>query len=383
MNKTLTISSNARLGRGGQGLNLRHMVEGLGASFDLAVVSQDAGDRQQWREIPSSRLADILAKVPIARRLRDWQTLLSESSFDRRAAQVLTPTDLFQGATGQCLHSFKRARQLGARLVLDVVTTHVDDFAAQQERECALFGIRGTVHPRLRKRMILEYEAADLIRVMSHHAQRTLAERGVDPEKILVVPPPLSLDDFTASSLDHSTFRVCYVGLLEPWKGFHYLIEAFSALNLPDSALDLWGGSGSRPVTRYLEDQMARNPSIHLIPAEVRTIGYARVYGESSVFVSPSLADGFGYVVAEAMASGIPVIVTSSTGAADVVIDGVNGYIIPPRDREALADRLLHLAQNPSLVSTMGTAARKTAMQLTIDAFRACYVPTLQSLKPR
>lgn len=376
----MILSSNAAPGRGGQGLNLQHMIAGLGDAFNLSVYSQSSAGSGSSHAIAPSRIAADFPRIPVVRRLRDWQTLIGDTTFDRRVAEKLTPADLFQGVTGQCLSSLLRARKLGSRLVLDVVTTHVNDFAAQQDRECSLFGIRPATHPRLRRRMIREYEAADLIRVMSPHAKRTMVENGVDSEKILVVPPPLSLEEFFPASFDDSIFRVCYVGLLEPWKGFHYLVEAFAALNLPHSALDLWGGPGSRPVSRYIREWMARNPSINLKRGDVRSTGYAEVYGKSSVLVSPSLADGFSYVVGEAMASGIPVIVTDTTGAADIVVDGVSGYIIPPRDRDALADRLLHLSRNPALVRSMGRAARESAMQLTLDAFRTRYIPRLTSL---
>ena len=60
------------------------------------------------------------------------------------------------------------------------------------------------------------------------------------------------------------------------------------------------------------------------------------------------------------MASGIPVIVTRSTGAADLVVDGQNGYVVPPQDAEAIRDRLAHLAAHPALLRQMGQAARDT-----------------------
>ena len=92
---------------------------------------------------------------------------------------------------------------------------------------------------------------------------------------------------------------------------------------------------------------------------EVRT-RYGEVYGKSTVLVHPSLSEGFGYVVAEAMASGIPVIVSRNAGAADLVVDGENGYVVPARDWEAIRDRLAHLASHPALVEKMGRAARAT-----------------------
>jgi glycosyltransferase involved in cell wall biosynthesis len=205
-------------------------------------------------------------------------------------------------------------------------------------------------------------------------------ERGFSDKQVVVIPPPINIDEFPEARFAESKFRVSFVGLIEPWKGFHYLIDAFNALDLPDSELVLWGGPGTRAVSSYLEEQMARNPAIAVKPVEVRRYGYGEVYGKSSVLVQPSLADGFSYVVAEAMASGIPVIVTSSTGASEIVVDGINGYVVPPADSDAIRDRLAHLAAHPALLREMGHAARETARSLTFEKFRQRYVSCLESL---
>jgi glycosyltransferase involved in cell wall biosynthesis len=173
---------------------------------------------------------------------------------------------------------------------------------------------------------------------------------------------------------------VSFVGLLEPWKGFHHLIAAFDLLRLPDSELILWGGPGSPPVNRFLRAAIARNPAIVVHPVEVRQIGYGEVYARSSVFVHPSLSDGFGYTVLEAMASGLPVIVTDGTGAADLIVDGHNGYVVPGGQSDPIAERLEHLYHNPALMRRMGEAARRTAADLTLERFRRLYVARLQAL---
>src|SRR5262249_15354646 len=159
---------------------------------------------------------------------------------------------------------------------------------------------------------------------------------------------------FPTAAFGHETFRVCFVGLFEPWKGLHYLIDGFNQASLTDAELVLWGAPGARPIAKYLATAISGNPAIRIEPAEVRRIGYENVYAKSSVFVQPSLSDGFGYTVAEAMASGIPVIVTETTGAAEMVSDGENGYVIPSRDSGAIAERLRYLAVNPGLVRRMG-----------------------------
>ena len=380
MRPFLILAANAILQQGGQGLNFYHMLEGSRAAFGLSVFCRARCPGVKTQVVPDSRASKVIGKVPFVRRLRDWQTFAGDVHFDRYVARRIPKANIFQGVTGQCAESLGVAREHGCRTLLDVVTVHIDDFGAQQDRECFRFQVRPAINTRLRERIRIEYGRADLIRVMSERAKATFVERGFSPERVVVISPPIALEEFPAARFEEPKFRISFVGLIEPWKGFHYLVEAFNSLNLPDSELVLWGGSGSRPVSRYLREQMARNPSIVLKPVEVRRYGYAEVYGKSNVLVHPSLADGFGFVVAEAMASGIPVIVTSSTGASDLIVDGHNGYIVPPGDSDAIRDRLAHLATHPSLVSEMGHAARETARSLTFQKFRQRYVSCLEAL---
>ena len=76
-------------------------------------------------------------------------------------------------------------------------------------------------------------------------------------------------------------------------------------------------------------------------------------YGRSSVFVLPSVEDGFGYVTAEAMGCGLPVIVSSSAGSADIVSHGKNGFVVPPRSPEAIQEALESLLRDPELRASM------------------------------
>lgn len=383
MKPRLMLSANANLHHGGQGLNLHHMIEALSFPFHLSVYCRSANTEVRSTIVPNSGRADFINRLPVLRRLRDWNTYFSNVDFDRYVARRLEPADIFQGVTGGCAESLLVAKSLGCKTVVDSVTTHIDDFGAHQDRECARFGVRPSIHSRLRDRMRDEYRRADLIRVMSTHAQETFLERGFAQDQVAVAPPPIDVDEFPAATFSGSKFRVSFVGLIEPWKGFHYLVEAFDSLKLSGSELVLWGGSGSRPVSKYLAGYVSRNPSIKVRPVEVRSFGYGEVYGKSNVLVHPSLADGFGYVVAEAMASGIPVIVTRSTGAAELVEDGKNGYVVPAGDRDAIADRLRHLAMNPELVRRMGEAARESMRGLTLEAFRDRLVSKLKAVLER
>ncbi|MGB6829061.1 MAG: glycosyltransferase, partial [Terracidiphilus sp.] len=143
-------------------------------------------------------------------------------------------------------------------------------------------------------------------------------------------------------------------------KGVHILVEAFKMANLKNSELAIAGGGDPRfqavidkinaPNTRFLG--VVPNPEL------------PPVYRSASVFVLPSFEDGFGMVVLEAMASGCPVIVSSSAGASDVVSEGSNGFIVPAGDVNAIAGHLEYLHRNPDVCVEMGRRAVDTARRM-------------------
>jgi glycosyltransferase involved in cell wall biosynthesis len=266
------------------------------------------------------------------------------------------------------------------RTVVESLTVHADLADAIFTESCRAFGVRSPLHARSVERTRREYAAADLIRVSSERTRRTFLERGVPAERLVVAYPPFDLAAFPVARFAHDRFRVAFVGALEPWKGFQVLVQAFESLADPRSELCLWGGSGSRPVARYLNAHAGPERRVIVQAVDVRAFGYDRVYGEASVLVHPSLTDGFGLVVGEAMACGLPVVVTDRTGAADLVVEGVNGYVVPAGDADAIRDRLAHLAANPALVRSMGAAAREAMRAWTLERFRASLVPPLLAL---
>jgi glycosyltransferase involved in cell wall biosynthesis len=215
---------------------------------------------------------------------------------------------------------------------------------------------------------------------MSQRSAETFWERGFSRDRIFVAHPCFDLAEFPAASFSESGFRILFVGLLEPWKGFHYLIDAYREVQAKDVELHLWGGSGSRGVARYLDESLRLCPGLKIHAAEVRKAGYGAVYGKASVLVLPSVSDGFGYVVAEAMASGLPVIASSACGASDLIEDGVNGFVTPVRDSQAIAEKLDLLIRNPSLMRQLGAAARRTISALSLESFRRSYCTRLQEL---
>lgn len=106
----------------------------------------------------------------------------------------------------------------------------------------------------------------------------------------------------------------------------------------------------------------------------------AEKYCESDAFVFPTLGEGYGLVVLEAMSCGLPVISSDHAGGNDAVEENINGHVFPAGDDEALKQILLKLYKNRSVTLEMGKNARKTAEKLTWNRYYKCYPEQLHDL---
>ena len=157
--------------------------------------------------------------------------------------------------------------------------------------------------------------------------------------------------------------RVLYVGSLGQRKGLSYLFEA-ARLCGRSIELSVLGVKPAEPCAA-LERALAAHRWLPSLP-------HAEVLEEmrhSDVLVFPSLFEGFGLVILEAMAQGVPVITTPHTAGPDIIADGVDGFIVPIRDATAIAARLTALHDDRNRLAAMGAAARVKAAQFTWSAY--------------
>jgi glycosyltransferase involved in cell wall biosynthesis len=153
-----------------------------------------------------------------------------------------------------------------------------------------------------------------------------------------------------------------FVGQIGQRKGISYLLKAYDLFRGSGTSLTLVGNfyGSQEPLRRYrkLFQHVSNVPRERL----------ADFYRRADVFVFPSLLEGMGLVVLEAMASGLPVIVTPN-GPGDIVRDGVDGFVVPTRDVDAIADRLDYFQANPEVRKQMGVNARERALEFTWEAY--------------
>jgi glycosyltransferase involved in cell wall biosynthesis len=159
--------------------------------------------------------------------------------------------------------------------------------------------------------------------------------------------------------------RIGYLGQLYPLKGVHFLVDAFARVagEFPDATLYLIGDSIIAEYEHYVE-QLKNQIRAHGIEGRVVFTGWRAdafaIVNRMTIVVHPSTSEGFGLVVAEAMALGKPVIATRVGALRELVRDGVNGFAFDVGDVDTLTDRLRQLLADPALRERLGAAARKT-----------------------
>jgi glycosyltransferase involved in cell wall biosynthesis len=258
------------------------------------------------------------------------------------------------------LRTIRAAHRRGVPSVLEVGSAHilaqVRILREEQERFGGGFD-RSVMSPAVVDRMLAEYQEADRIAVPSSFVRDTFVEHGVPVSKIEVVPYGCDPRPMATRGYRNVRPRLLFVGGAGLRKGVPYLFDAFRRVEA-DAEL--------RVVGRMLPEFIARAgglPPRTELAGTVTIQDLALEYEHADVFVLPSVEDGFGLVTLEAMRAGLPVVVSDHAGSAEVVEDGVNGFVVPARDVDALASRFELLLGDAALRRRMGAAARATAVQ--------------------
>ena len=150
-----------------------------------------------------------------------------------------------------------------------------------------------------------------------------------------VIPSPLMLPYSNETNVRRKDRQIVSVGRLVPIKGLSYLIRAM--VHVKDGSLVIIGDGPERRKLELLSRHLELSDRVFFtgwIGERSTILKYLR---QATVFVLPSLSEGRPRVLIEAMACGLPVIATNVGGVPEVVVDGVNGFLVPPRDEKALA----------------------------------------------
>jgi alpha-maltose-1-phosphate synthase len=311
------------------------------------------------------------------RRLADWHYLWHDRHVaNHHLCHGLGAVIAVEDAATETLLA---ARRRGSYTILELPTLHHETVARwhrqEAERNPQFLDMLTEVQVQdwkiKRKKHALE--AADLILVPSQLVSKSCLDAGIPFEKLRVIPYGASTPSEPAVELqnelrDPNKPVVLYVGQVTPAKGIHDLVSAWQKLPTTDpwNRAELWL-VGQMYYPREWQESLP--PSVRyfgVLPFQELEHFYRRAW----MFVLPSLVDGMSLVCLEAMSFGLAVLITERCGVQDLITPGVNGWITPAAQPEALLELLKNLLANLPICRSAGVEARLTARAHSWEDYR-------------
>ncbi|MBW8873597.1 MAG: glycosyltransferase family 4 protein [Acidobacteria bacterium] len=377
-------------------------------SHQAALALQGAGRLAgYWSGVPArrfgryppvsldSRLTRWFPWTPALRRGGDallpagaaaWNDFFACRLFDRWAAAGLRRSGA--AAVIACeisaLATFRQAKRLGLTTLLDAPSIH----RAAQDR------LHGTGDPPGLHRRIAavkdgEIALADHVLTVSELARQTYLDAGVPPEKVHAVALGADLELFAPGPGEAPAgegFVFLFAGATIRRKGFDLLLAAFDRVVAaePPARLPRLRIAGPRGDLGHLLD--GRSPGSPETPDRIAFLGpqtqdeLAAELRRADCLVLPSRNDSYAMVVPEALASGLPVLISEMVGAKDLVTEGRTGWIVPVEEVRALAERMAWCVRHPEAVRAMRADCRRAAEAATWPAYAQRFTDLLGSL---
>ena len=347
----------------GRELYQRNLLGKLYSTFPWARLKREGLPHDKVETFPWIHGPEMLLwRAGVPTRVTDGADYFNSLLFDEWTSRRVHDCDAFIAISGAGLKTGGLVQKRGGKFICDRGSTH----QRYQERivtdEHRLWGVDTEVSdPRDTVREEKIYDLADAITVPSSFAQRSFIESGVPAEKIHVIPYGVNLSNFAkVSDPAKGTFEVLFVGAVALRKGVPYLLEAFSQIKHPAKRLRVVGAMS--PCMKQVLNRLPQDKVDFLGALPQSSI--AQFMSSSHVLVLPSIEDGFGLVLSQALACGCPVISSTNTGGQDLFTDGEEGFVVPIRDVGALKERMERLADDPELQRRMSEAALRRAKHL-------------------
>jgi len=333
-------------------------------------VEQDPAVAPAWTEVTYVRPGGMLERLPLVpsritgtlRGLLQVHEGLGDLPFGGAASSPRYDAVLFNGHA-LCLTARRFLKRVPSIVATDVTPLQLDEMAEYYDRPPR----RDTPFSRYKHHVYADvFRSARILAPWSAWTGRSLVQDyGVPEERIVVVPPGVDVERWTPpepavreASLERSGGlpRILFVGGHFERKGGQLLLDWFLERGRYHCELHM--------VTRTPPSLPEPVPHLHIHTGlEANDPRLMDLYREAHLFVLPTLADCFGVASIEAMATGLPVITTSVGGVAEIVDDGVQGYVVAPRDGRVLAERLHLLLADDARRLAMGAAARARVLQ--------------------
>lgn len=240
-------------------------------------------------------------------------------------------------------------RKTSARKILMRDSSHISYQNQCLALEYTRLGLKFAKRQFCEERELEEYSLSDRIWVLSEFAKKSFVDRGVPESKLSTVRLGVHTEHFLPKPMRAITLpiKAVFFGTVGVRKGVHHLLEATKEFSPRQLEVTLIG-----PVERGFEKILARyNHYQYLAPLSHSELGKA--LQNYDVFLFPTLEDGFGQTLLQAMAVGLVPLTTDHCGAAEVICSGKNGFVLPAGNTRRLVEQLFILTEQPEILESM------------------------------
>lgn len=254
---------------------------------------------------------------------------------------------------GLSIETVKEAKRLGKKVILERASVHLEEQQSILKVEYAKFGKKFIVNNNALDKEKLEYQIVDFIIVPSSYVKDSFINKGFAKDKVLLNGLGASQEflNFKISKpVENRKIQIVFFGSIIIRKGIHYLIDAIQLLNKKKIYVDC-----------YIVGKLSNDSELIFqnLPENIKVVDFmphkelSNFIITKDIAIFPSIEDGYGMVVPQSLVSGLPVIVSEHVGAKDLIEDGVNGFIVPVCNAEAIEDKISYLDKNRDVLQEL------------------------------
>lgn len=266
---------------------------------------------------------------------------------------------VFIGWSGMSLKSITTAKHNGKLCILERGSAHIVVQNKILQEEYAEFGTKFSIDSRVINKELEEYACADIISIPSEFVKETFVRQGVDSKKLFVNPYGVSsFFNIKAPIANNRKFIILYLGVLSVQKAVQYLVRAINEWKVNEDLFEVWFvGKVKKELKQLLLKHTRPNWKFF---GHVEHYRLPDIIKSADIAVLPSLQDGFGMVVPQLMACGVPVICSENTGAKMMIKDGENGFVVPVKSAAAIREKIVQVFENRELLNSLKANAKDT-----------------------
>ena len=320
----------------------------------------------------------FFSKVKLPKKFKVWMNDSMADSFGHKVARYAIKHNvdaviMYDCTSNICFEILKK-KAPHIKRIMDVSISHRAFMKATYEKDMELTGNTCVKAENLflwnadnMSRYIDEVKLTDYFLVASKVVSQSIQEQGVDESRIYRIPYGVNSEKFDYQKKEELELplNMVYVGQINHRMGIHHLFHVMERFSESEISLKL---AGSVDKSSELFTNYTNRKNIEFCGFVTRD-RLAELYQSSDVFVFPTIGEGFGLVVLEALSCGIPVIITSLAGGNDAITTGVNGIEYDALSENELEKAIRWFMEHPEKLPEMSEAARKTAEQYTWERY--------------